>query len=115
MSYFEPHWEDKVTGTEPVKKEVDKWEKMIDEICLKMTDIRFAKSDEKAQEVINAIRERLNLEKPQVGERVNCWPCEIVTADFDENTVTVKMLVDDYVVSAGKKFLSDTESSKMKE
>lgn len=33
------------------------------------------------------------------------WPCEIETADFEANTITVKMLVNDYWVAAGKHVL----------
>jgi len=36
------------------------------------------------------------------------WPCVIETADFEEDTVTLKMQTSDYKVSAGKHWLSTT-------
>jgi hypothetical protein len=36
------------------------------------------------------------------------WPCEIEEADFEQDTITLKMLTTDYVIRAGKHWLSTT-------
>jgi hypothetical protein len=36
------------------------------------------------------------------------WPCEIEEADFEKDTITLKMLTSQYVVRAGKHWLSTT-------
>jgi hypothetical protein len=36
------------------------------------------------------------------------WPCEIEEADFEQDTITLKMLTSEYVVRAGKHWLSTT-------
>ena len=36
------------------------------------------------------------------------WPCTIVEADFEADTVTLKMSTTDYVVSAGQYWLCTT-------
>lgn len=47
------------------------------------------------------------------AEAVNpmAWPCSIVTADFEENTVTLEMENTDYKVAAGRHWLTNTHPS----
>jgi hypothetical protein len=37
------------------------------------------------------------------------WPCEIEEADFEKDTITLKMLTSQYFVRAGKHWLSTTQ------
>ena len=53
---------------------------------------------------ITAIKEALAQPEQEPVE----WPCVIETADFEEDTVTLKMQTSDYKVSAGKHWLSTT-------
>jgi hypothetical protein len=46
-------------------------------------------------------------EQESVQEPV-AWPCEIEEADFEQDTITLKMLTSEYVVRAGKHWLSTT-------
>ena len=41
-------------------------------------------------------------------EFVNGWDCEIQEADFEQDTITLKMLTSEYVIRAGKHWLSTT-------
>jgi hypothetical protein len=43
-----------------------------------------------------------------IGHESVAWPCEIEEADFEKDTVTLKMLTSQYVVRAGKHWLSTT-------
>jgi hypothetical protein len=49
----------------------------------------------------------LGLDYESVQEPV-AWPCEIEEADFEQDTITLKMLTSEYVVRAGKHWLSTT-------
>lgn len=49
----------------------------------------------------------LGLDYESVQEPVAC-PCEIEEADFEQDTITLKMLTSEYVVRAGKHWLSTT-------
>lgn len=37
---------------------------------------------------------------------VSGWPCEIISGDFVENTLTIEMKCDDYRISAGRFYLT---------
>lgn len=58
-----------------------------------------AQAVERARAVLAALRSRL--------EQAACegWPCEIITADFEANTVTLQMHCQDYRAGAGKHVL----------
>jgi|688.fasta_scaffold38094_5 hypothetical protein len=60
--------------------------------------------DRKAE---NARELGLDYEPVPVQEPV-AWPCEIEEADFEQDTITLKMLTSEYVVRAGKHWLSTT-------
>jgi hypothetical protein len=55
-------------------------------------------------ELNNALQARLAQPKQEPG----AWPCEIEEADFEQDTITLKMLTSEYVVRAGKHWLSTT-------
>jgi hypothetical protein len=59
---------------------------------------------ERELEAITAIKQAL---AAPVQEAV-AWPCEIEEADFEQDTITLKMLTSQYVVRAGKHWLSAT-------
>ena len=44
----------------------------------------------------------------QPAQEPVAWPCEIEEADFEQDTITLKMLTSEYVVRAGKHWLSTT-------
>lgn len=43
--------------------------------------------------------------------RADAWPCEITEANFKARTVTVKMLTNDYRISAGQHWLTAIEAA----
>jgi hypothetical protein len=51
---------------------------------------------------------RAKAEAAQPEQEPVAWPCEIEGADFEQDTVTLKMLTSEYVVRAGKHWLSTT-------
>jgi hypothetical protein len=55
-------------------------------------------------ELNNALQARL----AQPKQEPVAWPCEIEEADFEQDTITLKMLTSEYVVRAGKHWLSTT-------
>jgi len=46
--------------------------------------------------------------QPATVQEAVAWPCEIEEADFEQDTITLKMLTSQYVVRAGKHWLSTT-------
>ena len=67
---------------------------------------RPERAEKKRFEAITAIKQALAQPAP-VQEPV-AWPCEIEEADFEQDTITLKMLTSEYVVRAGKHWLSTT-------
>ena len=53
---------------------------------------------------------RTAIEQAEKQEPV-AWPCEIEEADFEQDTITLKMLTCQYVVRAGKHWLSTTPTA----
>jgi hypothetical protein len=56
------------------------------------------------EKAITALTERL----AQPEQEPVAWCCEIEEADFEQDTITLKMLTTDYVIRAGKHWLSTT-------
>lgn len=47
--------------------------------------------------------------------KTDAWPCEIMEADFEQNTITLNMQCSDYKVSAGRHWLSTTPQPKQEQ
>jgi len=45
---------------------------------------------------------------PKPEQEPVAWPCEVEEADFEQDTITLKMLTTEYVIRAGKHWLSTT-------
>jgi hypothetical protein len=41
-----------------------------------------------------------------ITQELLAWPCEIISGDFVENTLTIEMKCDDYRISAGRFYLT---------
>jgi hypothetical protein len=58
-------------------------------------------------QAITAIKQALAAPVQPEQEPV-AWPCEIEEADFEQDTITLKMLTSEYVIRAGKHWISTT-------
>ena len=64
---------------------------------------------EKALQALHDENKRLGLyEDAYAQPEPVAWPCEIEEADFEQDTITLKMLTSEYVIRAGKHWLSTT-------
>lgn len=89
----------------PVDVELAQYKRMFNEACADLGSINEALGLDPdaggAEPILSAIEEL----KAQPEQEPVAWPCQIEEADFEQDTVTLKMLTLDYTVSDGRHWL----------